>query len=99
MFDAWMARLGAVDESVVSSFVKTNLYQYAIHVALALTSGYNDLHKEVEQYMGGRVSQYSPAEEMINKALAEKEAELVKERAEKQALLAEIARLKVENKE
>lgn len=102
-FDSWMNRLEAVDDQELPADVKGNLQNYAYKVALALTNKHEVLNKEVEEHMGGIVTQYSPVEELINQAVEkavdkavdkvtkEKDAEYS---AKIESLLAEIARLK-----
>ena len=88
---------------MISSNVKGCLQQYAYNVALALTGKYKVVNKEVEKYMGGRVMQYSPVEELINEAkkqkdivIAKKDAEIADKDAKIARLLDEMARLKAE---
>lgn len=96
-FDYWMGRLEAVDNQEIPSEVKGSLQQYAYNVLQALTSKYAVLYKEVEEHMGGRVMQYSPVEEMINKAVdkaVEKtKAENANQNAELAFKLKELGRL------
>lgn len=100
-FSHWMERLRAVDDQEIPSRVKGSLQKYACNVAVALTGNYKRISKEVEQYMGGRVMQYSPVDEMINEAVdkavnkvkVEKDIELKKMQEHYEA---EIAKLKAE---
>lgn len=93
-FDYWLERLEQVDDKVLTADVKASLQEYTYNVAVALTHKYDVLGQEVRQYMGGIVTQYSPVEariiravdeavgKAVDKVTKEKDAEFAKQKAE-----------------
>lgn len=79
---------------VLTADVKASLQEYTYNVAVALTHKYDVLGQEVRQYMGGIVTQYSPVEariiravdeavgKAVDKVTKEKDAEFAKQKAE-----------------